>query len=101
MGKLTPEQLLLAEAMSELSENAYCAGWMDGLEYDLWNILSGAPQRYGRIEVTGSDVARLKALSAKCGGWIVFDDEHAETFVPLPRWQEIYGTYVRTGDRPT
>ena len=33
---LTPPQRQLADFMSDLSENAYCAGWMSGLEYALW-----------------------------------------------------------------
>jgi hypothetical protein len=36
---LTPAQCELAKYMSDLSEEAYCAGWMQGLEYALWQVL--------------------------------------------------------------
>jgi hypothetical protein len=38
---LTPAQLELAEYMSDLSEEAYCAGWMRDLEYALWDAAYG------------------------------------------------------------
>ena len=33
---LTADQRQLANFMSNLSEQAYCAGWIEGLEYALW-----------------------------------------------------------------
>jgi hypothetical protein len=32
---LTHDQRALADAMSKISEAAYCAGWMEGLEFAL------------------------------------------------------------------
>ena len=36
---LTDAQRELAEAMSDISEDAYCTGWMQDLEYGLWRIV--------------------------------------------------------------
>ena len=36
---LTPTQRDLAELTSDISENAWRAGWMQGLEYELWTAV--------------------------------------------------------------
>ena len=61
----------LAEYMSGLSEDAYHAGWINGLEYELWNALIDGPGTYGRLQITNDHIARLRELSATAAGWIV------------------------------
>jgi hypothetical protein len=39
--RLDHAQRQLADYMSDLSEEAYSAGWMNGLEYALWDALTG------------------------------------------------------------
>jgi len=87
---LTYDQRALANAMSEISEAAYCAGWMDGLEYALWHLLTTGETRYGRSKVTSEELARLRSLSERCGGWIIYDEQKDETFVPLDDWLRIF-----------
>jgi hypothetical protein len=41
LADLSPDQRRLADYMSELSESAYCAGWMEGLEFALWEAVQG------------------------------------------------------------
>ena len=77
---LTPDQTRLAQLMSELSEKAYYAGWMSGLEYALSTFSS-------------QDVRNLLRLSEACGGWIVFDDETEETWVPLAEWKRRFASW--------
>jgi hypothetical protein len=84
------EEKQLVDYMSDLSERAYCASWMDGLEYVLWNAIVTGPRKYGFLEITDEHIAKLKAMSDGCGGWIIFDDEKGETFVPLDKWLRIY-----------
>ena len=86
-GRDDPQRELM-EYMSELSEEAYCAGWMTGLEYALWNALLNGSREYGRLEITDAHISKLRELSDRCGGWIVFDDETEETFMPLEQWQK-------------
>lgn len=80
----------LMRYMSELSERAYCAGWMDGLEYALWTAVLKGRLKYGRLQITRAHATKLKELSERCGGWIVWDDTSGETFLPLDRWQKMY-----------
>jgi hypothetical protein len=90
LADLTYDQRALADAMSAISEAAYCAGWMDGLEYALWHLLTTGQTRYGRSKVTGEELARLRILSERCGGWIICDEQKDETFVPLNDWLRIF-----------
>jgi hypothetical protein len=56
----------------------------------LWSAIIDGPRKYGFLEITDEHIAKLKGLSDACGGWIIFDDEKAETFVPLDEWLGIY-----------
>jgi hypothetical protein len=83
---LTPEARELAEYMSQISEDAWCAGWMHGVEVSLWDIVVNGPREYGAIFITTDQVNRIRDLADAAGGWIVFDEEEEETFVPMAEW---------------
>jgi len=87
---VTRDAQALLEFMSAISEEAYAASWMDGLEYDLWSALQGGPRRYGKILLHDGLIERLQVLSNSCGGWIRVDDTRGEVFVPLPQWLPLY-----------
>lgn len=86
---LNNDQLLLAELMSRISEAGYSAGWMNGLEFDLWEILNGHKRKYGAYKVSQDDLEQLEYLSYKCNCWIVFDGENDETAVDLESWKKM------------
>jgi hypothetical protein len=75
----------LAQYMCELSEQAWHAGWMENLEYDLWAAVVNGPTRYGQMELSSPHLAKLRELSEACGGWIVFG-EREEEFVASSAW---------------
>jgi hypothetical protein len=87
---LNEDQLQLEELMSRISEEAVSAGWMDGLEYELWEILIGLRTSYYRRIVTQEEIEQLRFLSNKCGCWIIFDDESEETALDLDTWKKRY-----------
>ena len=89
---LSPPQKELAEYMSSLSELAFCAGWMDGLEFALWRAATEAPFTYGQLELTLDQAQRLNDLSHRCGGWIFLHDDHLGTFATLAEWQQMLRT---------
>jgi hypothetical protein len=93
---LIPSQRRLADFMSELSEEAYYAGWMVGLEYALWDALADGRSIYGRLYLTDDHRARLIQLSSECGGWIVFDDATEETWLPMTEWQARFTIWKST-----
>jgi hypothetical protein len=94
---LTPAQRQLADYMSDLSEDAYCAGWMAGLEYALWEALLGARTGYGMLELSDEQRARLRQLSDDCAGWIVFDERAEETWLAMPDWAQQFAAWKRAG----
>jgi len=82
----------LRDVMSDISEDCYCAGWLTGLEFMLWGaVVGGEPFHFGMGRVESSDIAELRRLSEKCGGWWRFDDEHGEVFVPIDEWLARFG----------
>ena len=87
MSTMCPAEAL-TELMSEISERCYCAGWLIGLEYELWAILIGESDReeYGIDEVNGTDLFELRRLSAECGGWIIWEPD-PEKRPPYP-WDD-------------
>ena len=98
LSDLTESQRALAEFMSELSEQAWHAGWMKGLEYELWRAIVDGPFRLGRLTLTSVHVTRLKQLCDLCGGWIVFDDAAEESFASASLWNSIYSAHKVTGE---
>ena len=86
----------LAEFMSDLSEEAYSAGWMENLEYALWGAVVGGPTKYGRLYVDNSKIAILNKLSNETGGWIYFDDDTEETFISILDWEKKYSSFQPT-----
>jgi hypothetical protein len=90
---MTPPAQALTDYMSELSESAYYAGWMSGLEFELWRAVVDGPRRYGVLDITAEHIAELRRLSKACGGWIYFDDETEETFASLDDWRRRYAEH--------
>lgn len=90
MSELTPDQQKLSDLMSELSEEYYCAGWLMGLEYALWEAVIGKRSTFGGSPLEKADIDNLRFFSEKCGGWIYWDDEKGETFAPLDAWKAAF-----------
>ena len=87
LSDLTSEQRDLADYMSDLSEEAYYAVWMEGLEYSLWDAMNGKLSEYGRLAITEDHRRKLHELSQRIQGWIVFDDQREEVCLPLELWE--------------
>lgn len=64
---------VMAGVMSRISEDAWCAGWNSGLEYDLWAIMTGRiTNRFGFGPVDERTLKKLRALHEKIGGWVIW-----------------------------
>lgn len=102
---MTTFQRALADLMSDLSEETYCAGWLVDLEFLLWETVVGRHDSYGRFPLTEGEIRRLKELSEAGGGWIVFDAATRETWVPFEEWerrfQEWAGTHAARDGGPS
>ncbi|MDX2109092.1 MAG: hypothetical protein SFY80_02510 [Verrucomicrobiota bacterium] len=98
LSELTPDQRKLAEAMSEISEEAYYSGWQSRLEFALWHLLISGRAKYGRATLTTESIENLRTLSQKCGGWIVFDDHSEECFISMTNWERKFAAEFTPAD---
>ncbi|MBT9391692.1 hypothetical protein KLP40_00840 [Hymenobacter sp. NST-14] len=87
---LNEPQKELCDLMSSISEEAWCAGWMEGLEYALWHIVNHGPAQYGRRLISEEIIQQLKKLSQNAQSWIIFDDLTEETAVPILEWHQMF-----------
>ena len=86
---LTLPQKNLADFMSELSEQAFNAGWIEGLELALWKAMHGEQKKFGRLTFNEKMLTELKRLSQAANGWIIFDAQKEETFVSFEEWRRL------------
>ena len=80
----------LCDHMSVLSEECYCAGWLFGCEFTLWHFVLTGPGEWGMGRVEQSNIDELRALSERCGGWVVWREDIGNAFVPLAEWLPTY-----------
>ena len=81
--------------MSDLSEEAWFAGWMDGLEFALWNAVIGGSRDYGRLAITDEHIEQLRRLADAAGGWVIYDREDEETFLAMEAWTNRFERWRR------
>lgn len=78
----------LAELIREISRRAYGEPCYRDVEYLLWDAIgAGERSRIGE-KIPEELKAKLRALSAECGGWVEFDAEGHWRPVPLAAWLE-------------
>ena len=79
----------LLALMSGLSEEHWCAGWINGNEFSLWNAANGcaASPNYGQGVITERQAQLLRVLHDEAGGWWIYDD--GPQFIPSDKWREI------------
>lgn len=85
----------LAASMSEISEDYEAAGWLMGLEFQLWRMLHGGSSNMAFGDVEEDRLAELRELSAEAGGWVYWRDnsdpfKSGECFVPMAEWADMY-----------
>ncbi|MFD8418098.1 hypothetical protein [Streptomyces sp. NPDC059466] len=96
MSELTLAQRALAEAMSEVSELAYRAGWMERTEYAVWQLLStrGAWGQAGAEELAPL-LDTVRDAFRRAGCWIVWADDAPDVQpVALAEWRRRYAAWA-------
>lgn len=83
--------------MSAISEDCWCAGWMSGTEYSLWEIVKAGGGRWGMGEVTKGQAFELDVLYHDAGGWWVWRGEDEE-FMPTVEWEKHLEERLGQGD---
>ena len=92
---LSPDERNLAELMSRISEESFTAGWMDGLEFELWDILKSDSSKHGYV-ITQNEIEELRSLSQICGCWIIYDNAKEETSVDIEVWKKVFNDKFNT-----
>lgn len=96
--RLTKIQQQRCILMSDTSERAYFAGWMEGTEFRLWQFVVDPTDEadWGLTILEPELRESLKKLSQKAGGWIIFPDDDAtphdrmgNSFVPMEDWLDM------------
>ncbi len=83
----------LAELIASVSERAWSAGWLAGVEFELWAAMRSEPGGAWPLSLMPGERERLMRASEECGGWIVFDAEREETFIPVAEWVARYASW--------
>lgn len=84
----------LEDLICELSEEAFFAAWMTGIEFELWECLVSGRRVVGQIELDDERLARLRELSFRVNGWLVFpSSEHPPTLIAHAHWTPFYGRW--------
>lgn len=95
-GHLNPVQQALARAMSDVSEAACFAGWMDGTEYGVWRLLyDGGTWGMADAVTLASELDAVRSAFAVADCWIVWDnDADGQEAVPLDQWERRYAEWT-------
>jgi hypothetical protein len=97
--RLTKIQQQLREVMSDTSELHYCAGWMEGTEYRLWQFVIDPADdgKWGFYALEPERRDQLRELAAKAGGWVIFQDDRraprdreGNSFVLMKDWVAMF-----------
>lgn len=80
--------------IESISEDVYCAGWMMGIEFQLWKIIARPKENNfcGQTIISLGTIELLKALKDKAKGWWTWKEEEEEglMFVSL----ELFSTQI-------
>ena len=88
-------QRALLVYMRHLSDENWCAGWLIGLEFMLWDwvlrLRSGADHTLEFERASAPDIEVLSWLAEQAEGWWHWKTGSKEPeFVPFNEWMEIY-----------
>ena len=79
----------LFRGLSEISEEGYCAGWMGGVEFDVYRICLAGGGIYGMAEISKENADELLHLASLAGGWPEYGD-NGEAITPMDEWKAKY-----------
>lgn len=76
MNELTRDQQELSDLISDISNEAWQAGWVTGCEYRIWDcVFGGKSQLVPSHAMTAERQDRIRELSRKIDGWIYWRDD--------------------------
>jgi hypothetical protein len=96
LGEVPDFCALLGEYLAELSSSTFAAGWLDGLEFIVWDAVAtgaplGDPEHFRPL--SDDEIADLLFLAGRCGGWVTENGRR----VPPSEWHALYGSWKARG----
>lgn len=97
---------LLAQRLSDHSENTMAAGWLEELEYMVWqDLVDRRTEKDLLVSPKGSVLPALdeaekvefRQLSKAIDGWVVYDSQDAEdrvAYVPMVDWVKRFDDWL-------
>jgi hypothetical protein len=94
---LTAAEHRLRDVISEVSEKAYYAGWMQDAEFEVWRLAhEGGTWGHGTAEELASLLGEGMDLANQLDRWIVWsqlDEECDNQAMPLSDWKRQYTSW--------
>lgn len=79
-------RVALRDKMSDYSEDRWCAGWLDGLEYSLWSLVKD-----GAVLDVYDERCNFREMAEAVGGWFHWPEmADGPEFVEMSEWLQIY-----------
>lgn len=82
----------IGDLVSDISEDCYCAGWMHGIEFDLWAVICGDATDYAGVTLADHRVQALARIARDADGWVRYGDSGVES-VDSVTWAKMYAAY--------
>lgn len=82
----------LSQLMSDISEECWCASWLIGTEFVLWEAVLNGPMDWGQGRINEEQIDTLKALSNRYDCWIFALDYVGEIPITIRSWEKIYAS---------
>lgn len=91
---------VFGRAISNLSEELWCAGWYDGIEFGLWEATQGLDTWHGNYYRAWQPIGNL--LIELTGGWIEYAIDPVDYYrlVPMNEWLSMYEAW-KSAKRPS
>lgn len=90
MGVAMNEYDEMLEIIRDISEECYCAGWMQYVEYHAFLAMNNGCRYFGRSIISEEQCDRLRELSLKIGHWPMHDKDYQVVFVPLTQFGPLF-----------
>jgi hypothetical protein len=109
--RYAPDWSILCMLMGEYSEDRWCAGWLMGLEYILWDYLmkseeptskeDGVVVSYDMFRPTPDELLQMAEIADEIGGWVIWDSssDSGNRFVTFEEWLPMYDAWKNTHER--
>ena len=77
------KQKRMIEIMEEISEECYCATWMQGVEMSAYIAMKTGSTDYGQSVISRELIEELEALSMELQSWPFMDVNYDIAFIPI------------------